>query len=95
MEIRIIEKRENPLLDRIEVLALAEHPNQATPRREEVRKRIAALLGVSEDLVVVKKIVSVFGWPRSRIYVNVYKNKEAMFRLEPKHILKRNGIIKE
>ncbi len=93
MELKILNKVENKLFNRIEVHAIAEHVGEATPKREEVRSRVAALLGVSEDLVVVRKIISAYRFPKSRILVHVYNDKESLMRLEPRYILKRNKIV--
>jgi small subunit ribosomal protein S24e len=92
MEIKIIERKENKLLNREEVYAVAEHPGEATPKREEIRKKIAAMVGSDENLTVVTKILSSYRLPISKIWVNVYRDQETMKRLEPKHILKRNGL---
>jgi len=93
MEIKIIERKENKLLSREEIYVIIEHPGQATPTREELRKKIAAMLGVDEKLVVVKKILSAFGMPVSRAYINVYKDENVLRRVEPLYILKRNKLV--
>ncbi|MEM1895613.1 MAG: hypothetical protein QXR54_00270 [Nanopusillaceae archaeon] len=93
MEIKIIERNENKILDREEIYAIVEHKGEATPRREDIKKKIAAIIGVDENLLVVKKILSLYNQQKSRVWVNVYKNKEAMLKIEPKYILKRNKII--
>ena len=92
MDLKIIDKKEDKLLNREEIYAIAEHPGEATPKREEVRKKLSAMLGVNENLLVVKKIISSYRMPRSRIWVVVYKDEETLRRLEPKYILKRNGL---
>ncbi|MEM4772635.1 MAG: hypothetical protein QW648_01340 [Nanoarchaeales archaeon] len=93
MEIKIIERNENKILDREEIYAIVEHEGEATPKREDIKKKIAAMIGVDENLLVVKKILSLYNQQKSRVWVNVYKNKEVMLKIEPKHILKRNKII--
>lgn len=95
MEVKIIDQKENKLLNRLEIVAIVNHPKEATPKREEIRKRIAAIMGKNPDLVVIRKILSFFGWPKSKVLANIYENKEDLLKLEPKYILKRNSIIKE
>jgi len=93
MEVRIIDRKENKLLDREELYVIIDHKGEATPKREELRKKIAAMVGKGEDLVVVYKILSMYGAQKSRAIVHVYNNKETILKVEPKHILKRNKII--
>jgi len=93
MEVRIADRKENKLLDREELYVIIDHKGGATPKRDELRKKIAAMVGKEEDLVVIYKIFSVYGVQKSRAIVHVYNNKEAVLRTEPKHILKRNKIV--
>jgi len=89
----MVDKRENKLLDREELYVIIDHKGEATPKREELRKRIAAMIGKSEDLVVVYKIISMYGAQKSKALVHVYNSKDALLKIEPKHILKRNNLI--
>jgi len=93
MEVKIIERNENKLLNREEIYAVVEHPNGATPKREEIRKKLAAMLGVAENLIVIQKILSVYGLPISRVFAHVYKDEDTLKKLEPKHLLKRNKLL--
>ncbi len=93
MEVEIVEKKENKLMNRIEVRFRVDHPGEATPKREEIKKKVSAILGAKEDFVILRKIVSTFGKPVSYGIVHVYNNKEDIFRWEPRYILKRNGLV--
>lgn len=93
MDIKIVERRENKLLDREEIYLTIDHKGEATPKREDLRKKIAAMIGKSEDLIVVEKILSMYGVQKSKAWVHVYDSKETMMKVEPRHILKRNGIV--
>ncbi|MEM0379173.1 MAG: hypothetical protein QW038_00415 [Nanopusillaceae archaeon] len=93
MEIKIIERNENKILDRDEIYAIIEHKNEATPKREDIKKKIAAMIGADENLVVIKKILSFYNQQKSRVWVNVYRDRNSMIKLEPKYILKRNKLI--
>ncbi|HIP66778.1 MAG TPA: 30S ribosomal protein S24e [Candidatus Nanopusillus sp.] len=93
MEVKIIERNENKLLNREEIYAVVEHPNGATPKREEIRKRLAAMLGVTENLIVVQKILSMYGLPISRVWAHIYKDEAILKRLEPKYLLRRNKLL--
>ncbi len=93
MEVEILEKKENKLTNRIEVRFKVRHPGEATPKREEIKKKIAAIIGAGEDFIVLRKVISVFGKPESYGKIHVYNSKEDLFRWEPKYILKRNGLV--
>ena len=93
MEINIINREENKLLNREEIVIDIEHKGEATPKREELKKKIAAMIGKDEKLIVVEKILSEFGKQRSKAFIHVYNSEEDMKKLEPKYILKRNKII--
>jgi small subunit ribosomal protein S24e len=93
MEINIINREKNTLLNREEIIVNIEHKGEATPKREELKKKIAAMIGKDEKLVIVEKILTEFGKNRSKAFIHVYENENDMRKLEPKHILKRNKII--
>jgi len=93
MDIKILERRENKLLNREEVYAIADHRGEPTPKREDIKKKVAAMIGKSEDLIVVLKIMSSYGLQRSKVILHVYNSKDDMMKIEPKYILKRNKVI--
>ncbi|BFI73441.1 30S ribosomal protein S24e [Nanoarchaeota archaeon] len=93
MDINILNREKNELLNREEIIVDIEHKGESTPKREELRKKISAMIGKDEKLIVIEKIISEFGKQRSKAFIHVYENEEDMKKLEPKHILKRNKII--
>ncbi len=95
METTIIEEKYNPLIGRKEVDVLFTHMGEVTPTREAVRSKIAALLNMDLDHVVIQTIHGHFGEPRSRVTVHCYDNAEDVFVFEQKFRLKRNKIISE
>jgi len=80
---KIIEKKENPLLSRTEVSAEAVF-EKATPSKADIKKQIASELKADENLVVVKNIYTDYGSPSAKITAFVYNSKEAMEKTEPK-----------
>jgi len=80
---KIIEKKENPLLSRTEILAEISF-EKATPPDEEVKKQIASQLKVDEALVVVKNIYTEFGSPNAKVTAFIYDSKKALEKTEPK-----------
>ncbi|MFX0014563.1 MAG: 30S ribosomal protein S24e [Promethearchaeota archaeon] len=95
METTIIEEKYNPLIGRKEVDVLLTHLGEVTPTREAVRSKIAALLNVDLNHVIVQSIDGHFGEPRSRVTIHCYDNAEDVFVYEPKYRLKRNKLTKE
>ncbi len=92
MEIEIVEKKENGLLERIEVTFKASHEKEGTPQREAVRDKISALLKAPKDQVIVDTMTSEFGRMETVGYAKVYKSKDAAMKYEREHILVRNKL---
>ena len=94
MELEIVSKKENPLLDRTELEVLARHAGKPTPTRDEVRQHVAAAMKANKDVVLVDHLESSFGRGLTRGYVKVYKNKEAAKAIEREPIKRRNALEK-
>jgi len=97
MELEIIEKRENPLLNRTEIKFRVKHQGEKTPERELVKNDLAEMLKVNKSLIIIDYIRPGFGMAISSGYAKVYKSMEDARRVEPSYILKRNkfGEAKE
>ena len=93
MDLKIISRENNQLLNREEIIVLIDHKNEVTPKRDDIKEKVSAMIGKDKNLIVVEKILTEFGKQRSKAFVNVYQNEEDMKKLELKHILKRNKII--
>jgi len=92
MEIEIVSKKENELLDRTEVTFKALHPKEGTPQREVVREKLASMLKATKDRVIVDAMDSEFGKMETVGYAKVYKTKEAAMKFEREHVLVRNKL---
>ena len=95
IKIEIISKFENKLLYRTEYVFKVTHDAQGTPARKTIRENVAKILGVPEDLVVVRSVKTPFGVNEAYAEVFVYSDKEKLLKIEPKHILIRNGLLTE
>ena len=95
MELKILEKKQNALLNRTEVDFNLEHPNEQTPKREVVRDMISKELKVKKEVVVIDKIRPEFGRGVSRGYAKIYTSKEIAQKTERPHQLKRNKLFEE
>ena len=92
MEIEIVTKEENQLLDRTEIMFKAVHPKEGTPQREAVRDKLSALLKAPKERVIVDGMNSEFGMMETVGYAKVYKTKEAAMKFERLHVLVRNKL---
>lgn len=90
MEVSIISRKENPLLEREELIFLVNHESRGTPSREEIKNKLAAILNVDTEKLFIKKVESEYGITRSKGIANIYKSLERAVLVEPKHIIKRN-----
>lgn len=88
--IEILDKKENKLLNRIEIIALIKHPASGTPSKTNIRKVIASKLKVDIDKVYVVKLYSEYGISMSKAHIHVYDSKEKALEIEPIHIIKHN-----
>jgi len=95
MEMEFLEKKDNVLLDRIEIRFRAIHQNEPTPSRDDIRENIAKSLKASKDKVILDSMTSKFGLSQTIGYAKVYKNIEAARKHERKHILIRNRLVEE
>lgn len=95
MDVEIVDKKENPLLDRTEVRFQISHEGEKTPQRSAVRDKLAAATGAKTDAVVVTRMRSRFGRPITQGAAKVYKNADAARATERPYLLKRNALWQE
>lgn len=89
MEIEIVSNKENALLGRRELELRVKHPSAPTPRRMEVKESLAKMLGVSPDLIMIRKISTQHGRSYSTVWAHVYASRETLLKYEPKYLLER------
>jgi len=92
MEVEIVDKKENQLLDRTEVKFKATHAKEGTPQREAVREKLASMLKATKERVIIDSMGSEFGKMETLGYAKVYKNKDAAMKYEREHVLVRNKL---
>lgn len=73
MEILIKEEKENPFLNRKELMVEVKHEKSATPSKSELTKALASMLNVQEQQVVVDYILSKKGASISTAKVKLLK----------------------
>ena len=91
MELKILSKKENPLLKRKEVQFTVVHTQGKTPARLDVKRSIASELQVSDKLVFVKKMKTNTGTNMAVGEANAYETEAQAKLIEPSYIVKRNS----
>ncbi|AEH60357.1 Ribosomal protein S24e [Methanosalsum zhilinae DSM 4017] len=94
MDISIKEDKNNALLHRRELNFVASYDG-ATPKRIDVRNKLAAMLNIDSELVVIQSITNMFGKQEASGYAKVYEDADYMKKIESKHILNRNTVPEE
>lgn len=90
MEIEIIDKIENPLLNRTEVRFDCVYTGESTPKVMDVKNKLVALLDADKNLLVVDKILPKFGEGKAEGYAKVYDSEENLKEIEQEHVLNKN-----
>ena len=92
MDIKIIEEKNNPMLNRREVVFKVTHES-ATPSRKSIVDRIAATMNSKEGLVIVDNLRTEFGKRETIGYAKIYETEERAKQVERPHIIERNTFV--
>ncbi len=95
MELEIAEKNDNPLLHRQEVQIVIRHENESTPRRSEVIQNLSEQMKAKKDLIIIDHLKNRYGKMESKGYAKIYKNIEALNRIETKPSIARQKTAKQ
>ena len=85
----IIDRKENPLLNRVEIEFRWNHEGSPTPSREAMLNGIASIEpGSNRDLIVIKDVNTRFGLGTTTGLGLIYADKESM-KVEPTYMHER------
>jgi len=98
IKIKVSEKAEgilekdikNSVIGRRELYIKVFHIGSGTVSRKDLIKAIASTFGVSEDLVVIKKVHTLYGAGISYVRANIYNDKKVLQELEPQYLIGRD-----
>tara|TARA_B110000014_G_C19818095_1_gene424472 strand:+ start:302 stop:625 length:324 start_codon:yes stop_codon:yes gene_type:complete len=91
---QVINRKDNPLLNRVEIRFMWDHPNSPTPDLSQMITAAAkAEPGAKEDLVFIKDVSSRFGMPRTTGLALIYSTEEAS-SIEPNFIVERHKRVR-
>ena len=86
----IIDRKENPILNRVEISWQWRHVGAATPTRAEIVDAVVKMEpGATKDRVLVKSVSTRFGQPLTTGDAYVYGDR-ADYEKEPKYLLARH-----
>ncbi len=94
MELEITKRKDNPLLQREEIVAMVRFKG-GTPKREEIREAIAKELGKPSGNLFIRKIATEYGKEEAKVYAMAYSSRAFALLIEPDYIIKRNEEKKE
>lgn len=92
MKIRILSRKRNPLLKRMEITFEVDHSDSGgTPQRLEVRETLAKAIKADLKLVYISRMVTKTGTMTALGEANAYDSLDQARHVEPNHILVRYG----
>ena len=87
----VINRKENPALDRVELQFQWDHSNEATPSLSQMVEAAAkAEPGADRDMVVVKNVNTRFGMSRTTGTALIYGSSESK-SIEPEYVIQRHS----
>jgi len=92
VEIRVLEDKANPLMQRHEIRFEVAHATAATPSRDAVRGELSKLVKAPKDRVIIERMHARYGTAVTRGDATVYDTAEAAKAIVRGHILVRNGL---
>lgn len=95
MEIEILKKHDNQMLERIEVEFKVKHQGETTPSRSGVKDALKEELKLSKETLVIDSFEGEFGKGETRGYAKIYKSLDQAKYVEGKHMLIRNKLIEK
>jgi small subunit ribosomal protein S24e len=93
LDIQVIEEKNNPNLNRREIVFKVIH-DESTPSRKSVVERLAATMNSKSSLVFVDSMKTEFGKRETIGYAKIYETAERAKQVERVHIIERNTFTK-
>jgi len=95
IQLEVIERKENPLLDRVEIRFIWNHESSPTPSLDKMVAAAAkAEPGAKKELVFVKEVSTRYGRPQTSGIALIYGSSESA-ALEPEYVRVRHGAESE
>ena len=95
MEIKIIEEKENPLLNRTEIKFECEYEGEGTPKILDVKHKLVAIVNASKELLVVDSMKPGYGVTKAYGLAKVYDSIEKLNIIETDSVIAKNAEPEE
>lgn len=89
MEIKIIEQKENPLLNRTRIKFEIHQDGEPVPSRLKVVGELSSKLKKDKELIIIRRLNADFGSSKVNGEAVIYSSKKVLERIESKYSLKR------
>lgn len=90
MEIKIVSRKEEPLLSRVKIDSEIAF-EKATPSITEIRDALASQLGKDKDLIAIRGVYNEYGLRKAKGIAYLYDNEEIFKRFEAKKEKKKDN----
>ena len=90
MDITILEKTENPLLNRTEIKFECNYQSEGTPKILDVKHKLIALEDSSKDLLVVDSMKPSYGEAKAVGLAKIYDSVEKLNEIETDAVKAKN-----
>jgi small subunit ribosomal protein S24e len=93
LDIQVMDEKNNPILNRREIVFKVIH-DESTPTRKSVVEKLAATQNSKVGLVYVDSLKTEFGKRETVGYAKIYETAERAKQIERAHIIERNTFSK-
>ena len=96
LKLKIVSRKQNPLLKREEVIFEVDHSEEGeTTSRSEIRRKLADILKAKVELIFVEKAETKTGTMTAKGEANAYETVDQAKLIEREHIIQRNELKEE
>lgn len=88
MDLKVLSKKKNELLNRTEVVAELEE--KTVPSKTDIRAKLSAILNTPVETIAIQKVETKFGSPYAKVYARTYADEKALKATESKYVITRN-----
>ena len=88
MDLKVIDKKRNEVIKRNEVVV--QMHEKMIPAKKQIREKLASILNIAEETLVITKVESKFGSSKAKVYARAYDSPEELKKIEVKYIRERN-----
>ncbi|HSV42395.1 MAG TPA: hypothetical protein VLH13_03175 [Methanomassiliicoccales archaeon] len=95
MNFEIESKKQNVLHKRWEIMFMIEHSGASTPKRDEMRQKVAEAMNAKKEVVIIDNTRTETGLGVSHGYAKVYDSLDAAKKAEKNYMLVRHGLAEK